>query len=129
MAKMKVHELAKELDIQSKDVITFLTGKGVEVKAAQSSIEDDAIEMVRKKFGKAPAKAEAPAKKEEAPKAPAPKAEAPKADGNAEPPKKKKKIIIIQLTQRCPVEDLREVRDLWVDRVKDLWAAQAVPAD
>ena len=95
MAKMKVHELAKELDIQSKDVITFLTGKGVEVKAAQSSIEDDAIEMVRKKFGKAPAKAEAPAKKEEAPKAPAPKAEAPKTDGNAEPPKKKKKIIIV----------------------------------
>ncbi len=53
MAKMKVYELAKELEIQSKDVITYLKEKGVEVKAAQSSIEDDAIEMVKKQFGKA----------------------------------------------------------------------------
>ena len=29
MAKMKVHELAKELEIQSKDVITFLQEKGI----------------------------------------------------------------------------------------------------
>ena len=63
MAKMKVHELAKELDIQSKDVITFLGEKGIEVKAAQSSIEDDAIEMVKKKFGKAAPKTEAPKQK------------------------------------------------------------------
>ena len=40
MAKMKVHELAKELEIQSKDIITYLKEKGMEVKAAQSSIED-----------------------------------------------------------------------------------------
>ena len=93
MAKMKVHELAKELDIQSKDVIAFLGEKGIEVKAAQSSIEDDAIEMVKKKFGKAAHKAEAP--KEEA-KKPTPKAEeapaqapAPAAEGNGEAPKKK----------------------------------------
>ena len=38
MAKIKVHELAKELEIKSKDVITFLQEKGVDVKAAQSSI-------------------------------------------------------------------------------------------
>ncbi len=102
MAKMKVHELAKELDIQSKDVITFLGEKGIEVKAAQSSIEDDAIEMVKKKFGKAVPKAEAP--KAEAPKAEASKAEAPAkapapaAEGNGEVPKKKKKIIIVSNT-------------------------------
>ena len=51
MAKMKVHELAKELDKQSKDIISFLQEKGVEVKAAQSSIDDAAIEMVRKAYG------------------------------------------------------------------------------
>ncbi|MDE6846571.1 MAG: translation initiation factor IF-2 [Lachnospiraceae bacterium] len=53
MAKMKVHELAKELDKQSKELITFLQDKGYEVKVAQSSIEDAAIELVRKHFGSA----------------------------------------------------------------------------
>ena len=53
MAKIKVHELAKELEIKSKDVITFLQEKGVDVKAAQSSIEGDAVEWVKKKFAAA----------------------------------------------------------------------------
>ena len=52
MAKMKVHELAKELDKQSKELIAFLQDKGYEVKVAQSSIEDEAIELVRRQFGK-----------------------------------------------------------------------------
>lgn len=51
--KIKVHELAKELEIKSKDVITFLQEKGVDVKAAQSSIEGDAVEWVKKKFAAA----------------------------------------------------------------------------
>lgn len=51
MAKMKVHELAKELEKQSKELIAFLQDKGYEVKAAQSSIEDEAIELVRRQFG------------------------------------------------------------------------------
>ena len=42
MAKIKVHEIAKELGKQSKDVIAFLQDKGIEVKAAQSSLEEDA---------------------------------------------------------------------------------------
>ena len=60
MAKMKVHELAKELEIQSKEIITYLKEKGMEVKAAQSSIEDEAIALVRGHFktgGKEPGKA------------------------------------------------------------------------
>lgn len=32
MAKMKVHELAKELDKQSKELIAFLQEKGIDVK-------------------------------------------------------------------------------------------------
>ena len=52
MAKMKVHELAKELEIQSKEIITYLKEKGMEVKAAQSSIEDEAIDLVRGRFKK-----------------------------------------------------------------------------
>ncbi len=103
MEKMKVHELAKELGIQSKDVISFLAEKGIEVKAAMSSVEDDAIAMVRDKFGKAakPAKAENAPEKEAAPAKqeakvnetakPQPKAEA---SSSAEPVKKKKIIFV-----------------------------------
>ena len=68
MAKMKVHELAKELGIQSKDVIAFLQEKGVEVKAAASNVEEEHVLLVKKQFG---------AKVEEPKKAEAPKAEAP----------------------------------------------------
>ena len=48
MAKIKVHELAKELDKQSKEIIAFLQNKGIEVKAAQSSVEEEAAAMVRR---------------------------------------------------------------------------------
>ena len=72
MAKMKVHELAKELERQSKELIAFLQDKGYEVKAAQSSIEDDAIALVKEHFGGDSAKVkEAPkAAKAEAEQAP-----------------------------------------------------------
>ncbi len=52
MAKIKVHELAKEIDKQSKEVIAYLQSKGVEVKVAQSVVEDAAAEMVRRDLGK-----------------------------------------------------------------------------
>ena len=47
MAKMKVHELAKELEIQSKDVLAFLQEKGFEVKA------DTTSEVMKVKIAKA----------------------------------------------------------------------------
>ena len=98
MAKIKVHELAKELDKQSKDILSFLQEKGVEAKAANSSVEEDVADMVRKEF----VKAQAP--KEEAPKDEVPKAEAPKAPKNDAPkaeeaPKKKKNIIFVSNPQ------------------------------
>ncbi len=121
MSKIKVHELAKELEKQSKEVIAFLQEKGIEVKAAQSSVEEDAAEMVRKAFGdakKADAKPEA--KKEAKPEVKAEakpevraevkteakaepsnegkkevQKEAPKAEGKQAAPVKKKKIIFV----------------------------------
>lgn len=110
MAKMKVHELAKELDKQSKDIISFLNEKGVEVKAAQSSVEEDVADMVRKAFGKKEAPVAAAPKEEvkaESPKAEAVKAEAPKAEAvkaeagteTDEPKKKKKNIIFVSNPQ------------------------------
>ncbi|MBD5489188.1 MAG: translation initiation factor IF-2 [Lachnospiraceae bacterium] len=110
MAKMKVHELAKELGRQSKELVTFLQDKGYEVKAPQSSIEDDAIEQVRKQFGtvkpqddgqkaeaKAPAEAETKAEtKAEATEAAKPEVkEKPKASGteNAKDPRAASKPV------------------------------------
>ena len=51
MAKIKIHELAKEFGVQSKEVIAFLQSKGIEAKAAQSAVEDDAAGLVRRHFG------------------------------------------------------------------------------
>ena len=121
MSKIKVHELAKELEKQSREVIAFLQEKGIEVKAAQSSVEEDAAEMVRKAFGaakKADVKAEVkPEAKEEAKTEAKSEAkseakaepsnegkkevqkeaqkEAPKAEGKLAAPVKKKKIIFV----------------------------------
>ena len=104
MAKTKVFELAKEFEIKSSDVLTFLQEKGIEAKAAQSSVEDDAASLVRSHFGKKSAPVEKPAEpkaekteKPEAPKAAPVKTEEPKQEksGEEESPKKKKKIIFV----------------------------------
>ena len=96
MAKMKVHELAKELDKQSKELIAFLKEKGMDVKAAQSSIEDDAITLVKNHFGKKEM-AEAPAKTETKEEKSMTKAAETANDETVsnEAPKKKKKIIFV----------------------------------
>ena len=133
MAKIKIHELAKEFGVQSKEVIAFLQSKGIEAKAAQSAVEDDAAGLVRKHFGSGAPK---PAAEEKESKA-APKAkestktaetkEAVKTDTkeagkpvenketvkaaenkeagkeNAEAPKKKKTIIFVSNPQNSRV--------------------------
>lgn len=52
MAKMKVHELAKEVNKQSKEILAFLQEKGIEAKAANSSVEEENVELVRRAFGR-----------------------------------------------------------------------------
>ncbi|MCQ2483589.1 MAG: translation initiation factor IF-2 N-terminal domain-containing protein, partial [Clostridia bacterium] len=82
MAKVKVCDLAKELGVESKDIIAIAAGKGYEdVKSASKGLEDDQVAAIKAAVNakKAP-KTEAP--KTEAPKAEAPKAEAPKAEAS-----------------------------------------------
>lgn len=97
MAKMKVYELAKEIDKQSKEIVTFLTEKGVDVKSHMSVIEDDAVEMVRNAFGAASESAGSDAKEEKTAEGKTmEKKEAENTDKKAEEaPKKKKKIIFV----------------------------------
>ena len=63
MSKIRVHELAKELNKSSKDIIYALKGHGVIVESHMSTIGEDHADKIRKYFT-AP-----PVKKQEAPKA------------------------------------------------------------
>ncbi len=47
MAKMRVSELAKELDIPSKDIINYLNGFGLEIKSHSSNLDEKQISMIR----------------------------------------------------------------------------------
>lgn len=107
MAKVKVYELAKELDKQSKDILTFLADKGVEVKSHMSVLEEDVAEMVKSAFGgnqtaKPEKKEEAresavkgTEKKEESQTEQAKAGEAKNEGNRGEVPKKKKNIIFV----------------------------------
>ncbi len=118
MAKIRVHELAKELDIKSQDIINTLSTTEYAVKGATSGVEDGAVDMIRKKFKKSSAKPEttktettkpaatkSEAAKPETAKPVAAKVDAPKAeagadakaaeDKNADRPKKKSSISAV----------------------------------
>ena len=117
---MKISELAKDLNITSKEVIKFLQDNGYDYKSPQKNLVEDEEKLVRKGLStggqsedKPAKKAEAPAEKapvkEEAPKAEkeekkaeeAPKKEeavktaTPKAEATEDRPKKKKNIIFV----------------------------------
>ncbi len=104
MAKIKVSEIAEELNISVDDVKGFLKANGIEGKRSNSSLEDDIQDKIRSQF-KAEKKAEAkPEAKAEA--KPEVKVEAKaetkaetkpeaKAEVKEEKPKKKKTIIFV----------------------------------
>ncbi len=50
MAKIKIYELAKEMDKHSKDIISYLNEKGMDIKSHMSSIDDSSIAMVKNHF-------------------------------------------------------------------------------
>ncbi len=89
MAKIKVHELAKELGKESKDIIAFLGSNGIEAKA-QSGIEDDMVAKIRANFGDKPKAAD---KKPALDKDGVKKARPVDKDGN--PVKKKKNVFVV----------------------------------
>ena len=89
---MRVHELAKELGVTSKELLGTLEQMGVSGKSASSSVPDDLVPRLRASGGKA---TDAPKRREvleppPAPRKPKPKAkpkpkEAPAAAAEAEP--------------------------------------------
>lgn len=81
MAKARVHELAKELGITSKDAVAKLQELGEFVRSASSTIEAPVVKKLRDAFPDAVAAPEAAAPK--APARPAPKAPAKPAEAQA----------------------------------------------
>ena len=49
MSKLRVYELAKELNIKPQDVLDSLKGTQYEVKTSSNSIDEDAQKLVRSK--------------------------------------------------------------------------------
>lgn len=47
MAKMRIHELSKQIDVPSKEIIEILKKKGVEVATSSNSISDEDAEYVK----------------------------------------------------------------------------------
>ena len=111
MAKIKVHELAKELELQSKDILNFLQEKGIEAKAAQSSLEEDAAALVRNSLGQKKATAAPAVEKEATAKAENTKPVEEKAQEETKSPeetKKKKKIIFVSNPQNSKMPGQRQ---------------------
>ena len=105
MPKIRIHELAKELNVDNKKVMEFLKEKKIEVKSHMSTLEENQEAMVRKAFSPQTEKTE---KKEE-------KAEKTEKSGSlrevqAEPPKKKSNIIQVFRPQNATTKEAKNFR-------------------
>lgn len=93
MSKMRIYDLVKEInkengtDMKSAELLEFLKGKGVEVKTASSSVEEDIVKMAKDSYRKGTPKKEEPKKEE--PKTEEKKAEQPKKEEAKKPEPKK----------------------------------------
>ncbi len=72
MSKVRVYELARDIGIESKDLVDFLAELGAEIKNHMSTIEDDIAQMVRDHFqGESKSKSSQATTKSAAPAKPA----------------------------------------------------------
>ena len=69
MSKMRIYELAKQIEKDNAEIVALLKEKGIDVKNHMSSIDDEAINIVKAAFGgKEEVKKEEPKKEEAKPK-------------------------------------------------------------
>ena len=73
MARIRIHELAKKLGKENKEILNYLTEKGIQVKSPMNSLEEEQVAMVEDKFGKKETKPEGKTEAAEEKKAPAKK--------------------------------------------------------
>ena len=94
MAKVKVYELAKELNIGSKEIISFLSENNIKVTSHMNNLEDSSIELVKNKYAKKETKTITKPETEVKAKEEKQKTEK-RAQAPAERPKKKKSITAV----------------------------------
>ena len=63
MTKLRVHELAKELNISNNEIKAILGKNGIEIKSHMSAVDENMINIVKKACGIGTKKADAPAAK------------------------------------------------------------------
>ena len=102
---MRVHELAKELNINSKDLVDYLSSKNDKIKSSMNSVTEEDIDMAKKHFAPKPAKPVAEAKPAEEKQT-----EAKTADEKSSEEKKpvKKKIVAVYNPQNSGRKDIRD---------------------
>ena len=93
MSKLRVHELARELGRQNKEVIEFLKSKGIDVKSHMSMVDEPAISIVRDRFKKNNNRGKEHIAKLDTPKTEEKVVTAKSEGDKPETPKKKKNII------------------------------------
>ena len=123
MPKMRIYELSKELNLKNSDIVEYLQSKNVDVKSHSSSIDDNAIDMVKKHFGKgttvqnteAPKEIkEQPARNEQAAKqeavATAPQTKNEQVKNEQKPAEKKSHITAVYNPHNSDRKDIRDNR-------------------
>ena len=93
MSKLRVHELARELGRQNKEVIEFLKSKGIDVKSHMSMVDEPVISIVRDRFKKNNNRGKEHIAKLDTPKTEEKVVTAKSEGDKTETPKKKKNII------------------------------------
>lgn len=94
MARVRVYQLAKEIDISSKEMMDILLEIGMDIKSPSSTIEESVAETVKQII------------EERRPKEPEPEPEPP-----AEPePAPSPKPAVVVASERAPVAPIQEVR-------------------
>ena len=68
LGKIKLHEIAKELNLTSKEVVEKANELGIEAKSHMSSVEDSDAEKIKKAFSKNGEKTDTKSKKKDEPK-------------------------------------------------------------
>ena len=109
MANIRIHELAKELQVDSKEVLAFVNAQGIEAKSSQKALESDVEALVRKQFdGKGGVAAGTEAQQPESGKTQ--EATQPQQADAEEKPKKKKRLIAVFRPQNASSKEGRSFR-------------------
>ena len=108
---MRVHELAKELNINSKELLEFLSSKNEKIKTSSNSVSEDEIALAKKQFVKKEQKPVTENKSEKEAKEVKETKEQPKEE-SAQAPKQdapvKKKIVSVYNPQNSGRKDIRD---------------------